>query len=71
MYRAESKQWKWQRATIFTAVLGCAAASIAAFGSGCGTSAVLSVICQDGGPPDGGDAGDNGTGGDDIPYCNN
>ena len=66
-----SKQWKWQSATIFMAVLLSATALIAVSASGCGKSGVLLIECQDGGPPDGGDAGDDGIGGDDLPYCNN
>ena len=67
-----SKQWKWQSATIFTAVLVSATALIAATGSGCNTDGILILdSCRDGGPPDGGDAGDNGSGGNELPYCNN
>jgi len=67
-----SKRCKWQSATIFTAVLISAAALIAASASGCGKSGFTIVdSCRDGGPPDGGDAGDNGSGGNELPYCNN
>jgi len=65
------KQWKWQSATIFTAVLLSAAAMIVVSANGCGNDTVLIVECVDGGPPDGGDAGDNGSGGREYPYCDN
>jgi hypothetical protein len=68
---AASQRWKWQSLTIFTAVLISAAALIAVSASGCGPNAILILDCRDGGPPDGGDAGNNGNGGNDLPYCNN
>lgn len=66
-----SKQSKWQSATIFMAVLLSATALIAVSASGCGISGATIQDCRDGGPPDGGDAGDNGSGGNELPYCNN
>jgi hypothetical protein len=53
------------------AVLLSATALIAVCASGCGASEVLIIECQDGGPPDGGDAGDTGSGANELPYCNN
>ena len=66
-----SKQRKWQSATIFMAVLFSATALLAATGSGCNTEGILILECPDGGPPDGGDAGDNGSGGYVNKYCKN
>ncbi len=66
-----SKQRKWQSATIFTAVLVGAAASIAAMASGCGPNQAIlnNVDCPDAGTPDGGDAGEGGGGGLNDPNC--
>lgn len=70
MRRTTSKQLEWQSATIFTAVLIGAAASIAAMSSGCDGNEVILNNCPDAGASHGDDAGKGGDGGlDDDPYC--
>ncbi len=67
MYSKFSRELKWQRITIATAVLTCAAIVYAAAGC-CGPNeAIIHDECFDAGVTDGGDAGSD-NGGD--PYCN-